>query len=96
MIDKFWDLKMIKEPKDIFKLDYKKISLLEGWGDLSILNLKNAILSSKKIGLDKFIYSVGIRHIGQKMQKFLPVFFSIQEFSKLFEEKKTTNIKKPV
>ena len=95
VIDKFWDLKLIKEPKDIFKLDYKKISLLEGWGDLSILNLKNAILSSKKIGLDKFIYSVGIRHIGQENAKILASFFiSIQEFSKLFEEKKRQQILK--
>ena len=95
VIDKFWDLKLIKEPKDIFKLDYKKISLLEGWGDLSIQNLKNAILSSKKIGLDKFIYSVGIRHIGQENAKILASFFiSIQEFSKLFEEKKRQQILK--
>ena len=60
VIDQFWDLKLVREPSDIFKLDYKKIKVLEGWGDLSIKNLKNAILKSKDISLEKFIYSIGI------------------------------------
>ena len=48
--------------------------------------LKNAILKSKKISLEKFIYSIGIRHIGQENAKILASFFiSIKEFSKLFE-----------
>ncbi len=84
VIDNFWNLKLIKEPSDIFNLDYKKIRSLEGWGDLSIKNLKNAILKSKKVNLDKFIYSIGIRHIGQENAKILASFFiSIKEFSKL-------------
>ena len=88
VIDQFWDLKLIKEPSDIFNLDYKKILQLEGWGDLSISNLKNAISKSKNISLDKFIFSIGIRHIGQENAKILSSFFiSINEFSKLFEQK---------
>ena len=63
VIDQFWNLKLIKEPSDIFKLDYEKIKKLEGWGSLSISNLKTAINKSKNISLDKFIYSIGIRHI---------------------------------
>ena len=76
----------IKEPSNIFDLDYDKIKNLEGWGELSISNLKNAILKSKSISLDKFIYSVGIRHIGQENAKILSGFFNnIKEFSKLFD-----------
>ena len=45
--------KLIKAPSDIFKLNYSKIKNLEGWGDLSIENLKKAIEKSKKITLDK-------------------------------------------
>ncbi len=86
VIDQFYDLKLIKEPSDIFKLDYKKIRTLEGWGDISLENLKNAILKSKSISLEKFIYSIGIRHIGQENAKILASFFiSIKEFSKLFD-----------
>ena len=40
VVDHFWDLKLIKEPADIFKLDFEKISNLEGWGETSINNLK--------------------------------------------------------
>jgi DNA ligase (NAD+) len=95
VIDQFWDFNLIKEPSDIFKLDYKKIRNFEGWGDLSIDNLKNAIVKSKNISLEKFVYSIGIRHIGQENAKILASFFiSINEFSKLFDNKKRAKILK--
>ena len=43
IIEEFWKLKLIKLPQDIFKLDYKKIEQLEGWGKLSVENLKYSI-----------------------------------------------------
>ena len=93
VVDQFWNLNLIKEPSDIFNLDYDKIRDLEGWGDLSVENLKNAVNKSKIISLDRFIYSIGVRHIGQENAKILAAFFiSISEFSKLFEEKKIDNI----
>ena len=86
VVDQFWELKLIKEPSDIFKLDYDKIKSLEGWGNLSIDNLKKAIKKSKLINLDRFIYSLGIRHIGQENAKTLAAFFiSITKFSDLFD-----------
>ena len=95
VIDQFCDLNFINEPSDIFKLDYEKIKDLEGWGNLSIENLKKAILKSKTISLEKFIYSIGIRHIGQENAKILASFFiSISEFSKLFDNKKRLSILK--
>ncbi len=88
VIDQFWDLKLIREPSDIFKLDFNKIEKLDGWGALSISNLKKAILKSQLINLDKFIFSIGIRHIGQENAKILASFFrSIKEFTKLFDSK---------
>ncbi len=75
VVEKFWDLKFLKFPQDIFNLDYQKIESLEGWGKLSSLNLKDAIEKSKNIGLDKFIYSLGIRHIGQENAKLLAQYF---------------------
>ena len=93
LVEQLWDLKLIKEPSDIFKLNYNKIRNFEGWGDLSIDNLKKAIEKSKTINLDRFIYSIGIRHIGQENAKILAAFFiSINEFSKLFDEKKRKQI----
>ena len=88
VIDQFWELDLIKEPSDIFGLNYEKVKKLEGWGELSISNLKNAIKKSQLISLDKFIFSIGIRHIGQENAKILAGFFgSIEEFTKLFETK---------
>ena len=89
VVDQFWDLKLIREPSDIFKLNFNKIKGLEGWGELSIKNLSSAITKSKKINLEKFIYSIGIRHIGQENAKILAAFFiSIEEFSLLFDKNK--------
>ena len=93
VVDQFWNLKIIKEPSDIFNLNYNKIKELEGWGDLSINNLKKAIEKAKKIPLNRFIYSIGIRHIGQENAKILAAFFlSIKEFSKLSDLKNREKI----
>ena len=83
VVNKFWDMRLIKEPSDIFKLDYEKIKNLEGWGELSIDNLKKSINNARKISLDKFIFSIGIRHIGQENAKIIASYFlSIVEFKK--------------
>ena len=93
VIEQFWDLNLIKEPADIFELNYDKINQLEGWGETSINNLKKAITNSKLITLDKFIFSIGIRHIGQENAKILAGFFgSVKELAKLFQLKSRKNI----
>ena len=63
----FYDLKIIKNVSDIFKLEKfkQKILSLDGWGEMSFKNLVESIKKSKKISLDKFIYSLGIRYIGE-------------------------------
>ena len=71
IVENFWKLKLLRYPQDIFNLDYKKISNLEGWGNLSVANLKYSIDVKKNISLSKFIYSIGIRHIGQENAKLL-------------------------
>lgn len=71
IVEKFWDLKLVRYPQDIFKLDYNKIEKLDGWGDLSVNNLKYSIDQKKKISLDRFIYALGIRHIGIETAKLI-------------------------
>ena len=93
VIDQFWNLKLIRIPSDIFKLDYGKVRKLEGWGDLSIKNLKKAVDDAKTISLNRFIYSIGIRHIGQENAKILSNFFiSVEKFSSLFDNYKRKDI----
>ena len=93
VVQNFWSLNMIKYPADIFNLNFKKISSLEGWGDLSSSNLEKAIKKSQKIILDKLIFSIGIRHIGQENAKTLAKFFvNIKKFENLFENEKRKKI----
>ena len=73
----FVELKLIKKPSDIFKLNYdKRLKNLKAGETLSIKNLKKAINKSKTIDLDKFIFSIGIRHIGQENAKILAGFLT--------------------
>ena len=95
VIDQFWKLNLIKDPSDIFVLNFDKIKKMEGWGDLSVKNLKIAINQSKNISLNRFIYSIGIRHIGQENAKILGGFFkSIRHFANLFEQSSRIEILK--
>tara|TARA_B100000963_G_scaffold294698_1_gene265404 strand:+ start:19530 stop:21560 length:2031 start_codon:yes stop_codon:yes gene_type:complete len=94
VIDQFWDLKLIRTPSDIFKIKYEKLEKLEGWGKLSISNLKKAIDKSTIIELDRFIFSIGIRHIGQENAKILAGYFrTINKFSDLFKENREKILK---
>ena len=71
IVEKFWYLKLIKLPQDIFKLNFSKIEHLDGWGEQSVNNLKYSIEEKKTISFDKFIYSLGIRHIGLENAKLI-------------------------
>ena len=71
IVENFWNLNLIKLPPDIFKLDFKKIESLDGWGKQSVANLKYSINLRKKISFEKFVYSLGIRHIGLENAKII-------------------------
>ena len=71
IVENFWNLNLIKFPQDIFKLDYVKIESLEGWGKQSVSNLKYSINQKKIISFEKFIYALGIRHIGLENAKII-------------------------
>ncbi|HEY2658979.1 MAG TPA: NAD-dependent DNA ligase LigA [Caulobacteraceae bacterium] len=67
----FFDEGLIREPADIFTLEardaaaLKKLKDREGFGDTSVKNLFAAIDARRPIALDRFIYGLGIRHIGE-------------------------------
>jgi len=87
IVENFWKLKFIKFPYDIFKLDYTKIEKLEGWGKLSVQNLKYSINQKKNISLERLIYSLGIRHIGLENAKLLSKhFMSFSNFKSLSKQ----------
>ncbi|MGH6801061.1 MAG: BRCT domain-containing protein, partial [Methylocella sp.] len=65
----FFEQGWVKEPADIFTLEERngKIRLeeQEGFGDLSVRNLLNAIRQRREISLERFIYALGMRHVGE-------------------------------
>ncbi len=71
IIQSFWDEKIIQTPADIFRLEKYAADLKEreGWGDLSVKNLLAAIERRRTIPLDRFIYALGIRQVGQATAK---------------------------
>ena len=71
IVENFWSLNLIKFPEDIFNLDYNKIRNIEGWGAQSVSNLKYSIDQRKNISLERFIYALGIRHIGLENAKLI-------------------------
>ena len=80
-------MKLIKYPQDIFNLDFSKIENLDGWGKLSVQNLKYSIDQKKNISLERFIYSLGIRHIGLENAKLLSKhFISFSKFKNLSKQ----------
>ena len=96
IVESFWKLNLIKFPQDIFKLDYKKIKNLDGWGELSIKNLRYSIEDKKKISLERFIFALGIRHIGLENAKLLSkhfgTFLNFKDLSKGNKYKDLINI----
>jgi len=65
----FFEQGWVKEPADIFTLqarnDKLKLEEIEGYGATSVRNLFDAINERREIGLDRFIYALGIRHVGE-------------------------------
>ncbi len=92
VVENFWNLNLIKKPQDIFALDYKKIISLDGWGELSVNNLKNSIEKSKNVSLQRFIYSIGIRHIGVENSKLISD--NLENISNFLKIIKNRNFKK--
>jgi DNA ligase (NAD+) len=65
----FFDEGFVTEPADIFTLQARnkklKLEEIEGYGETSVRNLFNAIESRRNIALERFIYALGMRHVGE-------------------------------
>jgi DNA ligase (NAD+) len=86
-IQAFYEDGLIQSPEDIFTLSVrdarsaKKLEEREGWGPQSATKLFNAIATRRDITLDRFIYALGIRHVGETTAKLLARFYgSIEHF----------------
>jgi len=75
IIEEFYADGLIKTPADIFMIEVRDkgsltpLRVREGWGDLSVKNLFSSIEKRRSISLEKFIYALGIRQIGESTAK---------------------------
>ncbi len=70
-VRKFYSLGLLKDIPGIYNLDNTAISNLEGFGERSISNLKTAIENSKAQSLNRLIFGLGIRYVGETTAKIL-------------------------
>jgi DNA ligase (NAD+) len=72
-IQAFWDEGWLKTPGDIYRLTNHRDELVarEGWGEQSVKKLLDAIEARRRLPLDRFIYALGIRQVGEQTAKLL-------------------------
>ncbi len=72
-IQTLFDAGLIKSPADIFRLHQKREALagFEGWGERKIVKLLEAIDARRSVALERFIFALGIRRIGEQNAKLL-------------------------
>jgi DNA ligase (NAD+) len=94
-IKTFYEEGLIQSPPDIFTLKARnarsstKLAEREGWGETSVGNLFDAIDARRKIRLDRFIYALGMRHVGETTARLLARHYgSIDAFFKSMREAK--------
>ncbi|HUQ37728.1 MAG TPA: NAD-dependent DNA ligase LigA [Aestuariivirga sp.] len=77
IIEEFYHDGLIQSPSDIFTLAarneraLKKLKDREGWGEASVKKLFEAINQRRSIALDRFIFALGIRHVGDTTARVL-------------------------
>ncbi len=77
IIEEFYHDGLIQSPSDIFTLEARdkraleKLRDREGWGEASVRKLFEAIDQRRNIALDRFIFALGIRHVGETTARVL-------------------------
>jgi DNA ligase (NAD+) len=84
-VRRFYSLGLIKNIPSIYSIDFEKIAALEGFKQKSVDNLKTAIENSKKQNLNRLIYGLGIRYVGETtaktLSKSVDTIFDLKDYS---------------
>jgi DNA ligase (NAD+) len=81
IIETFHDIGLITDAASIYDLTKEEIAPLEGFGEKSAENIIASIESSRTVSLNRFVYSLGIRHVGEQTAKDIAKHF--REFNRL-------------
>jgi DNA ligase (NAD+) len=79
LVDQLVEKKLLTSYADLFKLDAENLAGLERMGAKSAANLIQAIESGKQISFARFIYALGIRHVGEHVAALLATHFESLE-----------------
>jgi len=79
LVEQLVDKRLFKSYADIFRIDKKTVENLERMGSKSAENLIQAIEKSKKIDFHRFVFALGVRHVGEHVAKILAENFSSME-----------------
>ncbi|MCC6815304.1 MAG: NAD-dependent DNA ligase LigA [Saprospiraceae bacterium] len=71
LIERFFELGLIKDMSDIYQLDYSRISQLEGMGEKSAEKLKISVDKAKKNPIHRLLHGLCIHHLGKKISKLI-------------------------
>ncbi len=93
IIDRLIEEKLVSDPADLFSLKEEDIAPLERFAEKSSYNLISAIQSKKSITLERFIYALGIRNVGERTANNLAQYFGSVEKLKQALMGKLENIK---
>jgi len=96
LIEQFFHDGLIKSPADIFTLEERerrgllRLTEREGFGELSVRNLFNAIEARRTLPLNRFIYALGIRHVGEtnarRLARHFETFEALRKTAKAAQE----------
>jgi len=87
LIDQLVDKGLLKDVADVYYINKQKLIELERMADKSAQNIIDAIEKSKTKPLSKFLYALGIRHVGETTAEDLARHFSrLDDFFRLLEE----------
>ncbi|NDC32633.1 MAG: NAD-dependent DNA ligase LigA, partial [Burkholderiaceae bacterium] len=75
IVDQMVDLNLVRTPADLYHLGFAALVNMERMGEKSADNLLQSIAQSKKTTLARFIFGLGIRHVGESTAKDLAKHF---------------------
>ena len=79
IVEQLVDVNLIENPADLFRLDIPKLLSVERMGEKSAVNLLNSLDKSRATTLPKFLYSLGIREVGESTARNLALHFMTLE-----------------
>jgi DNA ligase (NAD+) len=79
LVNQLVEKKLVSSYADLFNLDFETLAALDRMGDKSAENLMAAIETGKKISFARFLYALGIRHVGEQIAVLLANEFSSLE-----------------